>query len=73
MTNENISELRDAIRELDRSIHQSIRELHSENNEIKSKLWNLERKVESIWFDIWAPVALTTPLILIALAIIKHL
>ena len=66
MTHENISILRDDIRELKTRID----EIHLE---INGKLWSLELKVDCLWFKIWAPALGLAPWAFILLAILtKH-
>lgn len=69
MTHENVSILRDDIRELKTRIDA----IHLENIEINGKLWSLELKVDCLWFKIWAPALGLAPWAFILLAILtKH-
>lgn len=69
MTDGNISELRDAIRELTNSIQR----LNETNRDIDRKLCSLELKIGGLWLDFWRPALAGLPLLLILAVVIKHL
>jgi len=69
MTDDNISGLRDAIRELNASIQR----LRETNTDIERKLQSLEFKIGGLWFDFWAPALASLPLLLILAITIKHM